>query len=55
VALANVDLRAELEGLSPTFDSDRTVRAFLAVDRALNALERNVSPKTVTDWLALQL
>jgi len=54
-AVANVDLRPALEALSPSFDHDRTIRAFEAVDCALAALERNGSPKTVADWLVLQL
>jgi len=53
--LANLDLRSRLEGLRKSFDSRRTLSAFTAVDRAQEALERNVSPKVVTDWLALQL
>jgi hypothetical protein len=44
-----------LAGLLKTFDGDRTVRAFSAVDRAVLALERNASPKIVADWLAFQL
>jgi hypothetical protein len=31
------------------------MRAFGAVDRALAALDRNVNPKVVADWLVLQL
>jgi hypothetical protein len=31
------------------------LRAFAAVDRALNALDRNASPKIVADWLAFQI
>jgi DNA polymerase-3 subunit delta' len=54
-ALANADLRPKLERLLRAFDSDRTLRAFAAVDRALNALDRNASPKIVADWLAFQL
>ena len=53
--LANTDLQAELGRLSPAFDGERTTRAFVAVDRALGALERNASPKVVADWLVLQL
>jgi DNA polymerase III subunit delta' len=53
--LANVDLRAELETLAKSFDSERAVRLFAAVDQAHTALDRNVSPKVVADWLALQL
>ena len=54
-AVTNVDLRPALEALSPSFDPDRTLRAFEAVDCALGALERNASPKTVADWIVLQL
>ncbi len=53
--LANVDLGPGLEDLARSFDSERSVRAFTAVDRALGALERNASPKIVADWLMLQL
>ena len=38
-----------------SFDGDRAVRAFSAVDKALTALERNASPKIVADWLAFQI
>jgi DNA polymerase-3 subunit delta' len=54
-ALANADLEADLGRLAQAFDGERSVRAFTAVDRALGALERNVSPKVVADWLVLQL
>ena len=54
-ALANLDLTAELEGLSRFYGCDRAVRAFTAADRALRALRRNASPKIVADWLVLQL
>jgi DNA polymerase-3 subunit delta' len=53
--LANLDLESGLTPLAKRFDSARAVRAFTAVDRALEALDRNVSPKIVADWLALQL
>ena len=53
--LANADLRPLLERLQRSFDGDRALRAFSAVDRALSALERNVSPKVVADWLAFQI
>jgi DNA polymerase-3 subunit delta' len=53
--LANADLQPELARLAPTFDGDRSMRAFTAVDQALSALERNASPKLVADWLVLQL
>jgi DNA polymerase-3 subunit delta' len=54
-SLANADLEAQLETLSASFDVDRSLRAYAAVDRALGALERNASPKMVADWLLLQL
>jgi DNA polymerase-3 subunit delta' len=53
--LANADLRARLQRLLRSFDGDRAVRAFQAVDRALAALDRNASPKIVADWLAFQI
>jgi DNA polymerase III subunit delta' len=54
-SLANADLRPLLERLQRSFDGDRALRAFSAVDRALSALERNASPKIVADWLAFQI
>jgi DNA polymerase III subunit delta' len=54
-SLANTDLRGQLARLSATYDADRSVRAYQAVDRALAALERNASPKVVADWLVLEL
>ena len=53
--LANADLRRKLDALLRSFDSDRILRGFAAVDRALDALSRNASPKIVADWLAFQL
>jgi DNA polymerase-3 subunit delta' len=53
--LANADLKPFLAGLLRSFDGDRALRAFSAVDRALSALERNASPKIVADWLAFQI
>ncbi len=54
-ALANADMKASLERLLTSFDGERTVRAFSAVDRALSALDQNASPKIVADWLAFQI
>ena len=54
-ALANTDLKPQLQALIRSFDADRTVRAFATVDRALSALDRNASPKIVADWLALNI
>jgi DNA polymerase-3 subunit delta' len=53
--LANADLQADLGRLTAAFDSERSTRAFNAVDQALAALDRNVNPKVVADWLVLQL
>ena len=53
--LANADLEPQLEKLTGAFDHKRSLRAFAAVDQALEALKRNASPKVVADWLVLQL
>ena len=53
--LANADLRPLLQRLQRSFDGERALRAFSAVDRALSALDRNASPKIVADWLAFQI
>ena len=53
--LANADLAPELQALTKSYDSERSMRAYQAVDRALGALERNASAKVVADWLVLQL
>jgi hypothetical protein len=54
-ALANADVRPDLDRLMDAFGGDRGMRAFTAVDRALAALDRNASTKIVADWLVLQL
>jgi DNA polymerase-3 subunit delta' len=53
--IANTDLQSALSRLTSAYDSNRSSRAFAAVDQALAALERNASPKIVADWLVLQL
>jgi DNA polymerase-3 subunit delta' len=53
--LANADLREMLGRLARSFDRERVSRAFAAIDRALDAIDRNASPKIVADWLAFQL
>ena len=55
VMLANADLEARLETLSSSYDAERSLRAYAAVDRALAALDRNASAKVVADWLLLEL
>ena len=54
-ALANADIADRLEPLSPAYGRTRGVDGFAAVGRALEAVERNVSPKVVADWLACHL
>ena len=53
--LANADLRDGLATLTPSYGRGRSRDAFWAVDRALDAVGRNVSPKVVADWLACQM
>jgi DNA polymerase-3 subunit delta' len=53
--LANPDAKPALERLVPSFKGDRGLAAFSAIDRALEALDRNSGVKVVADWLVLQL
>jgi DNA polymerase-3 subunit delta' len=53
--LANADLQEPLRLLAGSFDRERVSSAFAAIDRALEAIDRNASPKIVADWLAFQL
>jgi DNA polymerase-3 subunit delta' len=53
--LANADLAAVLRRLVGAFDRVRVSNAYAAIDRALEAIDRNASPKIVSDWLAFQL
>ena len=53
--LANADLVPLFRGVMRSFDGERALRAFSAVDRALVALDRNASPKIVADWIAFQI
>ena len=54
-SLANPEARPTLERLVPAFKGDRGVAAFSAIDRALEALDRNSGVKVVADWLVLRL
>lgn len=54
-ALANADKTSKLQALLRSYDRERVLSAFAAVDRALDALGRNASPKIVADWVALQI
>ena len=53
--LANADLAEQLEALSRSYGADRAGRGFETVDRAVEALARNASPRVVVDWLALRI
>ena len=54
-SVVNVDLEPALARLLPSFGAERVLKAFAAVDRALDALSRNASPKIVADWVVLNL
>jgi DNA polymerase III subunit delta' len=54
-AVANADLKPLLDRLQRSFDRDRALQAFSAVDRALVALDRNASVKIVADWVSLKI
>jgi DNA polymerase-3 subunit delta' len=53
--IANVDRKPALEAAARTLGADRADRLFVATMRAQEALDRNVSPKVVADWLGVQL
>jgi len=53
--LANIDRRPVLDGLLRSLDVDRIDRAFAAVTEAQEALDSNVGPKVVADWLAINV
>ena len=53
--IANLDRRPVVESLARTLGKERVDRVFTAVVRAEEALDRNVSPKVVADWLAINV
>jgi DNA polymerase-3 subunit delta' len=53
--LTNLDRRSQLEQLARTFGSDRASRVFAAVTQAQDALDGNVSPKVVADWMSVHV
>lgn len=53
--VANRDLTSDLMAMAPAFPAPRLVAAFAAVREAEVSLERNASPKTVADWLAVTM
>ena len=54
-ALANVMLKDELRSLTRAFSGSRARDAFMTMDRALVALERNAGVKVVADWVTTQI
>ena len=55
VPLANADLDGALRELAAAWGGARGRQAFAAVDEALDAVERNASPKVVADWVACRI
>ena len=53
--LANTDVVDGLKTLSRTYGGARGIKAFASVGTALDAVERNLSPKVIADWLVCQL
>ena len=53
--IANIDRRQALEALVRSVRADKITQVFDAVARAQAAVDQNVSPKVVADWLAVQL
>jgi DNA polymerase-3 subunit delta' len=55
VSLANADATPAVERIASAFGGERGVRAYAAIDRAIDALDRNAGAKVVADWVMLQL
>lgn len=53
--MANPAMADDLSSLTRGYAGDRARDAFVAVDRAITALDRNAGTKVVSEWLALQL
>lgn len=53
--LTNADMADDLAKLARSYDRERGLAAFAAVERALNALDRQANTKIVADWISLQL
>jgi DNA polymerase-3 subunit delta' len=53
--LTNLDRRQALDALAKTLNRERVEHAFAAVTRAQEALDANVGPKVVADWLGINL
>ena len=53
--LTNADMAGEIAKLARSFDRERGLKAFAAVERGLEALDRQANTKIVADWVALNL
>ncbi len=53
--VANSDMADTLGRLAPSFEADRAVAAFATLAKAIDALEKNASPKIVADWVAMNV
>jgi DNA polymerase III subunit delta' len=53
--LANLDRRAALDAVARNLGRDSVDASFDAVTTAYDALERNVGPKVIADWLAVNV
>ena len=53
--MANADKAREVGALARSFDHERGLAAFAAVEKALTALNRQANTKIVADWVSLQL
>lgn len=53
--LTNADMADDIATLARSFDRERGLAAFAAVERGLNALNRQANTKIVADWVALQI
>ena len=53
--LTNADMASEIATLAKSFDRERGLNAFAAVERGLTALNRQANTKIVADWVSLNL
>jgi len=53
--LTNADMADDLAALAASYDRERGLAAFAAVERAITALNRQANTKIVADWVSLNL
>jgi DNA polymerase III subunit delta' len=53
--IANLDRRSALDALARTLGREQVDKTFDVVTRAHDALDRNVGPKIIADWLAVNV